>query len=278
MRFSIVYNRQKYYSDDMRPGGVTKEQTQCGTVTKYEYRLFDLRFVQEITEYDGGAVKSLLRTENTGDANSGVITAICDFDEVLPFDADPAGRVSSDAAAAPDEGAAHVEACLGSACSVEDFRTVRRDFTAGPIAFSCSGGRSSDTWLPFFEVRRQTSGYLMGLGWSGQWRTEFTRTDEGVLVTAGLGGNIEFYLKPGEKIRTASVSADSLRRPGCRTQRLSRNRTPGIFARQASRTRAVFAYGVGRRQERRHAVAHCRQKGAWLRILLAGRRLVRRQG
>lgn len=205
MQFSVVYNREKYMSSEMALASETESQISGRRTVTRKYRLYDLLFTQEITEYPGGGMKSLVHTENTGTRNSGTVTAINDFDGVLPFECDAAVRVNPDSAAAPAEDAAHIEACLGSASGLEDFRAVRRDFYGAPLTFSCHGGRSSDTWMPFFEARRKDAGYLVGLGWSGQWKIEFERTDAGIRCTAGVGGRMEFYLKPGEKIRTASV-------------------------------------------------------------------------
>ncbi len=65
-------------------------------------------------------------------------------------------------------------------------------------------GLSSNEIMPFFDVTSQGDGYFTAIGWSGSWKAEFKKTDCGINMRAGLS-KAEFYLEPGEQVRTASI-------------------------------------------------------------------------
>ncbi len=70
--------------------------------------------------------------------------------------------------------------------------------------YKTSGGRSSNARAPFFNVHKENKGFILAIGWTGQWMCEFERTENGVKVGAKIE-DTNFYLEPGESFRTASV-------------------------------------------------------------------------
>lgn len=66
------------------------------------------------------------------------------------------------------------------------------------------GSRSSDGMMPFFNLCADNCGTMLCIGWTGGWRASFTECEEGILASIGLA-KTNFYLKKGEKIRTASI-------------------------------------------------------------------------
>ena len=68
-----------------------------------------------------------------------------------------------------------------------------------------SDGRTSATWLPFFNLHTGADGIIIALGWSGQWFAEFSHDGAGVTaVTAGME-HLNSTLKPGESLRSPRV-------------------------------------------------------------------------
>ena len=65
-------------------------------------------------------------------------------------------------------------------------------------------GRSSEGMMPFFDVTASGHGYIAAIGWTGDWKAEFTKSDNGIQIKTGLK-ETRFYLNPGEKIRTTSI-------------------------------------------------------------------------
>ena len=66
------------------------------------------------------------------------------------------------------------------------------------------GGRSSEGLVPFFDLHAGNNGYIIAIGWTGNWQIEFSSKDDIVTFQAGLQSP-RFYLKPGEKLRTSSI-------------------------------------------------------------------------
>lgn len=92
---------------------------------------------------------------------------------------------------------------LGSPCTIADF-SLRSDALepGATIRMAAGGGRSSNAWLPFFNLQSGDSGFLAAIGWTGQWAAEFAR-NQGRQVTFRAGQELtHFVLHPGEEVRT----------------------------------------------------------------------------
>lgn len=72
------------------------------------------------------------------------------------------------------------------------------------LEFANIGGVPSDGQMPFFEINQGDKGAIIAIGWTGGWRAEFSKRDDGIEVRTGLK-SAEFYLNKGETIRTSSV-------------------------------------------------------------------------
>jgi alpha-galactosidase len=94
----------------------------------------------------------------------------------------------------------------GSMHKATDFRYQVDPLPAGTtIAMAAGGGRSSNDWLPFFNLQSGQTGVMIGIGWSGQWAAEFARpTDDKIRIRAGQEVT-RLTLYPGEEIRTPRV-------------------------------------------------------------------------
>lgn len=68
-----------------------------------------------------------------------------------------------------------------------------------------SGGRSTNSDLPFFNIEWSGEGVIVALGWPGQWAASFTRdVADGLQVSAGQELT-RFRLHPGDEVRTPLV-------------------------------------------------------------------------
>ncbi|MBL4702143.1 MAG: alpha-galactosidase, partial [Phycisphaeraceae bacterium] len=82
-----------------------------------------------------------------------------------------------------------------------DFRKVRD----GSPPWLLDDGRTSATWLPFFNLKTGKDGIIGALGWSGQWFAEFAHDGVGKTdISAGME-HLELKLQPGEEIRSPRV-------------------------------------------------------------------------
>lgn len=169
------------------------------------YQLDNLRVTSMAETYCNGTAAHWVQwLENTGDADTELITGLWDCDLTVPFPRDCPPQPGY----LPDGSAAEVVRTLGSDCTRDEWRSVAEPLYPGQgQTHACEGGRSSQGLAPFFEVRRGNEGLLLGIGWSGQWQARFDREDSGaVRVRVGVE-NAAFVLHPGERIRTCSLLA-----------------------------------------------------------------------
>jgi alpha-galactosidase len=64
-----------------------------------------------------------------------------------------------------------------------------------------SGGRSTNSNMPYFNVEWPGQGVIVVLGWPGQWAAEFIRDDAAGLRVRGGQELTRFTLHPGEEVR-----------------------------------------------------------------------------
>jgi len=94
----------------------------------------------------------------------------------------------------------------GSPYSPTDYRPLRD--ALGPSAtkrITTSGGRSSNSDLPYFNVEWGREGVIAVIGWPGQWSADFNR-DAGNGLNLRFGQELtHFKLHPGEEVRTPRI-------------------------------------------------------------------------
>jgi alpha-galactosidase len=153
-----------------------------------------LRVTCIVTEYsDFPAVEWVVLFKNTGQADTPILS------NVLPLNTE----ITNSASGAPFG----LRYALGSHERSDDFRPFEtRTFgSAETMTFTSFGGRSSDGYLPFFNLIKSTGGVMLGIGWTGQWTASFRHTANGSMaVTAGMEFT-HFKLLPGEEVRTPAI-------------------------------------------------------------------------
>lgn len=167
--------------------------------------------VKKYPKYD--AVEWLSYFENASQENSNIISNILDCDTVLPFvipEPPAAGHMPKENDPCIITMKGMVEGVLYSdddKISATEFEFNREYLDKVPQKtkrFANTRGRSSDGIMPFFDVTANGCGYIVAIGWSGDWKAEFSRREDGISMKSGLK-ETNFYLKPGEKVRTSST-------------------------------------------------------------------------
>ena len=92
----------------------------------------------------------------------------------------------------------------GSDFKNDDFALLRHKVPSRTVTMDTINGRTSQRNLPFFNVSGKQGGFTVGIGWSGEWKADFTNKN-GTQVTVGQK-SLEGYLAPGEEIRSPLVS------------------------------------------------------------------------
>ena len=183
----------------------------CGNLYELEKDVIVTMQRKEYSEYD--AIEWVLYFENESEKNSGVISDILDCDTLLPLQFPENKRPGY----MPKSG----DACIIMMKGMVDGRYYWENDKVSATeygfnyeyldnapnktkSFANAGGRSSEGMMPFFDITALGNGYIAAVGWTGDWKAEFTKCDEGIQLKTGLR-ETKFYLKPQEKIRTSSI-------------------------------------------------------------------------
>ncbi len=207
-RFSFLYDGKDIFSHNLEV-----KVSENGSEKLFEYRTEDgLKFTHVLKSYKNfNAVEWVTWFENTGEKESKILSEIHDCDITVPFEEDK--ELPWCAYMPESDKDMKIYSPRGSLwnkrefyCNVDEFaenRYINHIYPNQTKTYKTSGGRSSQAIAPFFNIHRQNKGVVFAIGWTGQWICSIKRNCEGVNIKSGVE-SAEFYLKPGEKIRTTS--------------------------------------------------------------------------
>lgn len=163
----------------------------------------------EYSKYD--AIEWVLYFENSSGKNSGIFSDILDCDTLLPL--------KMPEIKAPGYRTTKGDACVITMNGMVDGNLYWENDKISATEYGLNyeyldkttiksfeniGGRSSNGMMPFFDVTANNEGYIAAIGWTGNWKAEFIKCNDGIRIKTGLK-ETKFYLKPDEKIRTSSI-------------------------------------------------------------------------
>lgn len=151
-----------------------------------------LQVTVETKRWKDGTAEWVARLENVGESNTWLVKDFQIADFMIPVES---------------ENPVSISYSKGTDIRDDDFLLVEQELPTGDkLTLGPKGGRSSSgDCMPYFNVHTQDAGYVVAVGWSGQWQTSFEHTAEGVKVCAGME-TTRFILYPGESVRTPSVT------------------------------------------------------------------------
>ena len=175
-----------------------------------EYSVGNLTVINSFKQ-NGDTYEWLNWFENRSQSDTKIISDICDCNIFLPLKKDV---LPESGAFIADGDCTLVYSPKGSdwtenefTCDIESYGTSTRRlasmFPGSRKFFSAMGGRSSQKFLAMFDVNQENSGYIIAVGWTGQWFCEMSRDENGMSIKSGIE-ELSFMLHPGEKIRTSS--------------------------------------------------------------------------
>ncbi len=95
---------------------------------------------------------------------------------------------------------------VGSPCRQDDYMPLTTSMTPGlEKTIATSGGRSSNSDLPYFNIGAGNQGWIVVIGWPGQWSAQFKRVGDTGLLVSGGQELTHFYLEPKEEVRTPCI-------------------------------------------------------------------------
>lgn len=212
---SFLLNGQNF--NELSPS-ITVQKADNTVQTTY---LFDsaLKLVNTIRYYpEFDACDWVNEWENTGDAPSELISELWDCDVDLPLPPCEA-KTTARAFLPKSENVIKVYSPFGSewsarefSCDVDFIKLNHRpnwlEKVGSKKTYATVGGRSADSQIaPFFNVKhgKENIGYVVAVGWTGQWNAEITRNEESVTFKSKIE-DTHFRILPGERFRTSSVT------------------------------------------------------------------------
>lgn len=197
--FSFKYNGTRIDSQQVKDVYEVDKGVNVRVSTK-EYKDFD-------------AIEWMLSFENTSGKDSGIFSEILDCDTCLSL----THPKTPNPGFMPKDG----DACIITMNGIIKCENYWENDRNSSVEFSfhheyldkCENrikkfenfkGLSSNEIMPFFDVTSNGDGYFTAIGWSGSWKSEFQKCDDGITMKTGLA-RAEFYLKPGETLRTAAI-------------------------------------------------------------------------
>ena len=153
------------------------------------------------TEYDGfPVVEWTMWLKNTGTADTAIIQGIQGLDWKLPAGLEQQPRLHG---------------IRGDTCAAESFKPWTRELKPSarhvfspPVKGGYASGKSSDgpNGWPYWNLQTPGGGMILAVGWPGQWEAAFDRGANGALHLKAGQQLTHLVLKPGEEIRTPSIT------------------------------------------------------------------------
>ena len=147
--------------------------------------------VRQFAEFPG-VVDWVLRFRNNGTSDTPIVEDILPLHWTVP--ASPGNLL--------------IRHAKGSDARADDFTPLIEQLEAGNTQhFEPEWGRSSSGMtLPFFNLQTGDHGLIEAIGWSGNWKADFSvdKAGETIVVTSGMK-QTHLLLHPGEEIRTPRI-------------------------------------------------------------------------
>jgi alpha-galactosidase len=145
------------------------------------------------------AVEWKLFFKNAGPKNSPVLEKIMSLDAVI---SEPVQLYPNQSPYSP----VFVQCNKGSNNSRYDFMPFTQMLDLEQTyPIKSHAGRSSESFLPFWNFEYHGCGIITALGWSGDWQADFSYPKSNQAIMKAGMANVSLYLKPGEEISSPSV-------------------------------------------------------------------------
>lgn len=143
-----------------------------------------------VVEYAGfPAVEWVLTLHNAGDKDTPILEGIRPMDWRIPW----------------AEDGVTIHYSLGDSNDGKSFAPMTKTLSPSdsePFVLAPTGGRSSEDYMPFFNIEGKGRGIVMAVGWSGQWETGFEYGGAPAMRVRSGMQTTHLRLHPGETIRT----------------------------------------------------------------------------
>ncbi len=189
---------------------VRENQNTITTVYTFENGLKVTNIAKKHEKF--GAYEWVNYFENTSDMPTEIISELWDCDCTLPIEYEKNPEWVS---YFPDPATAtKIYSPTGSNwsayefyCDVDELADNHRKHHIRPgdtKEYSASNGRSSKDLAPFFNIHKNGKGYIFAIGWSGQWNSKISRSNDSISFKSKIEDTY-FRMMPQESFRTSSI-------------------------------------------------------------------------
>lgn len=176
--------RHFIYSDArFTDGTITAEDPKTGLRLRAEWRAYR----------DYPIAEWVLYLENGGSENSPQVTELLSLDASLPL---------------PE---ADLRWCNGDEIEqgTAGYETFTEKLTEKPFVLAPGGGRPCSRAFSYFRLLTEDVSAVLAVGWPGTWQAEFSAADGKTAVKIGQK-TTDFFLRPGETVRTPKITLMAL--------------------------------------------------------------------
>jgi alpha-galactosidase len=195
--FSFIYDGKK--SAQLLPTWQASEENVAnskGQIHRYTYTdpTTHLKVIADVRLYPDfpGVIDWVLRFRNDGASDTPILENILPLDRAIPASA----------------GDCFIRHAQGSADDATDFTPLEENFGPGGNDHleSLNGDSSNTNTLPFFNLQTGDHGLIGAIGWTGNWKADFTYAKDGKTIVMASGmQKTHLLLHPGEEIRTPRI-------------------------------------------------------------------------
>lgn len=194
--FTFKVDGEEFNPDEWKKTSLPTPDIESGNVYnggKTEYLILSnddkcLEVTVEATVFeDNSTCQWTVYIKNTGAENSGVISDFYALDSSFTT------------------GEAEIYYSMGSDTGASDFSLINKKLSSSEKVFSGSDGKPTEKYLPYFNINGADCGIILGIGWTGQWKSALSQTN-GLTDISVKQEHFEAYLLPGEEVRSPLVS------------------------------------------------------------------------
>ncbi|MHB9026419.1 MAG: alpha-galactosidase [Armatimonadota bacterium] len=215
-RFSVMVAGHPWSNDTTRAEqSIVRSDGVSVTITTYCDPATGLVVEEERLVFpDSPAIEWVLRLRNEGESDTPLLSEILPLDMVIER---PAASVTLPLRTQFTSAGHYIQQksdfvlhyMRGGVATTEDYQPLQQplgESGAATFDFGAGSGRSSDPYLPFFNLQYDdAAGMIVAVGWSGQWHAWFDMEQPHALrLRAGME-TTSLVLHPGEEIRTPRI-------------------------------------------------------------------------
>lgn len=104
-----------------------------------------------------------------------------------------------------DTGKSELYYSKGSYDRADDFSLLKKELSSFNSSFGSDEGRSTDSYLTYFNIYGENYGAILSIGWTGRWEAKLRQNDNNVDIRVGQE-KFDAYLLPAEEVRSPLVS------------------------------------------------------------------------